>query len=133
MQTAGSAFSSTAAARLVIGLGQGIALHLLYLAAENGDWPATHGMVFAPLLLDAWFVPVILLLGLGNMRLRTLVAWGLAATCGSRASPRTTSLAARRRDRTGSSRVPRSRQARAFSRRPSWCRSSPSGCSSPRA
>ena len=41
MQTPGSAFSSTAAARLVIGLGQGIALHLLYLAAENGDWPAT--------------------------------------------------------------------------------------------
>jgi hypothetical protein len=80
MQTPGSACSSTAAARLVIGLGQGIALHLLYLAAENGDWPATHGMVFAPLLLDAWFVSVILLLGLGNMRLRTLVAWGLAAT-----------------------------------------------------
>jgi hypothetical protein len=79
MQTSSITFSSTAA-RLVIGLAQGIALHLLYLAAEKGVWPATHGMVFAPLLLIAWFVPVILLLGLGNMRLRTLVAWGIAVT-----------------------------------------------------
>jgi len=51
MQSPGTAVSSTAAARLVIGVAQGIALHLLYLAAEKGDWPATHGMVFAPLIL----------------------------------------------------------------------------------
>jgi hypothetical protein len=79
MQSPGTTSLSTAVARLAIGLVQGIALHLLYLAAEEGVWPATHGMMFAPLLIVAWFVPVILLLGLGNMRLRTLIVWGIAA------------------------------------------------------
>jgi hypothetical protein len=79
MQSPSPTFSSTAAARLAIGLAQGIALHLLYLAAEEGVWPATHGMVFAPMLVVAWFVPVLLLLGLGNIRWRTLVVWGTAA------------------------------------------------------
>jgi hypothetical protein len=80
MQVSGSAVSSTAGARLSIGVAQGIVLHGLYLVADHGAWPATHGMVFAPMLLVVWFVPVVLLLGLGNMRLRTLVVWGIAAT-----------------------------------------------------
>jgi hypothetical protein len=62
-------------ARLATGLTQGLFLYLLYLAVEFQTWPATHGVVFAPLLLVAWFLPVILLLSLGDMRLRRLLAW----------------------------------------------------------
>ena len=39
------------AARLTIGLLQGLALYLLYRAQEAGAWPATQGLVFVPLLL----------------------------------------------------------------------------------
>jgi hypothetical protein len=66
-------------ARLLIGLAQGITLYLLYLAADATVWPATQAMIFAPLVLVAWFVPVVLLLGAGNMRLRTLVGWSVVA------------------------------------------------------
>ena len=38
-------------ARLATGLAQGLVLCLLYSAAEAEWWPATHGLVFAPLLL----------------------------------------------------------------------------------
>ncbi|HUC66997.1 MAG TPA: DUF4153 domain-containing protein [Stellaceae bacterium] len=65
--------------RLLIGLAQGITLYLLYLAADAKAWPATQATTFAPLVLVAWFVPIILLLGTGNMRLRTLVAWSVVA------------------------------------------------------
>ena len=64
------------AQRLVIGLLQGLALYLLYYAADTKTWPATDGAIFAPILFVAWFVPTILLLSLGNMRWRTLVLWG---------------------------------------------------------
>jgi peptidoglycan/LPS O-acetylase OafA/YrhL len=67
------------AVRLATGLAQGVALCLLYSAAENGYWPATHGLVFAPLLLVACFVPVIVLNGAGNMRPRSLLVWAGAA------------------------------------------------------
>ncbi|HEX7968969.1 MAG TPA: DUF4153 domain-containing protein [Stellaceae bacterium] len=67
-------------ARLAVGLAQGLVLYLLYQAAKAKAWPATEGLVFAPLLLIACFVPLILLNGLGNMRRRTLLAWAGAAT-----------------------------------------------------
>jgi Domain of unknown function (DUF4153) len=66
---------SLGAARLGTGLGQGVLLYLLYLAVEFGIWPATQGLVFAPLLMLAWFLPLILLAGLGSMRPRTLLRW----------------------------------------------------------
>jgi len=67
------------AQRLVIGLLQGLALYLLYFAADKKAWPATDGAIFAPILFVAWFVPIVLLLSLGNMRRRTLVLWSGAA------------------------------------------------------
>lgn len=70
---------ATGMARLLIGLAQGITLYLLYLAADAKAWPATQAMTFAPLVLVAWFVPIILLLGTSNMRLRTLVGWSAVA------------------------------------------------------
>lgn len=67
------------AVRLVTGFVQGVALCLLYSAAESGYWPATHGLVFAPLLLVACLVPIIVLNGAGNMRPRSLLIWAGAA------------------------------------------------------
>src|SRR5689334_9852576 len=67
------ALPATAAARLAVGLGQGLALAVLYLLAEHKLWPATQGLVFAPLLLIAWFVPIVGLIGIGNLRRRTLL------------------------------------------------------------
>lgn len=71
---------SVAGIRLGIGIAQGIVLCLLYGAAETRAWPASNGLVFAPLLLVACFVPLIAIAGLGNMRHRILVAWAIAAT-----------------------------------------------------
>jgi hypothetical protein len=66
-------------ARLATGLGQGVLLYLLYLAVEFETWPATEGLVFAPVLVLAWFIPLLLLAGLGNMRPRRLLLWVAAA------------------------------------------------------
>ena len=66
-------------ARLATGVAQGVALCLLFSAAEAEWWPATRPLVFAPLLVIAWFVPVIVLNGLGNMRGRSLLIWAAAA------------------------------------------------------
>jgi hypothetical protein len=71
---------STALARVAVGLMQGIALYLLQQALESKAWPATDGLIFAPLLVVAMFVPVIVVVGLGNMRLGTLAAWTAVAT-----------------------------------------------------
>src|SRR5580704_1007822 len=68
------------AVRLATGLAQGLVLCLLYSAAEAEAWPATHGLVFAPLLLAACFVPIIVLNGAGNMRPRSLLIWAGAAS-----------------------------------------------------
>lgn len=76
--------------RLGIGLIQGLALWWLYHAAEADpyvgavepvrDWPATQPALFAPLVLVFFFVPVLLLAGVGRMRWRTLAIWAVAAT-----------------------------------------------------
>jgi hypothetical protein len=67
-------------ARAVIGLFQGLALYLIYLAFDERTWPATDDLVFAPLLLVTLFVPLLLSQALGSIRLRTLVIWGAGAT-----------------------------------------------------
>jgi len=71
---------SAAGSRLGIGIVQGVALCLLYGAAETTAWPASNGLIFTPLLLVACFVPIIVITGLGNLRPRTLTAWAIAAS-----------------------------------------------------
>jgi hypothetical protein len=66
--------------RLAVGLLQGVALLTLYQASEQKTWPATDGLVFAPLVAIASFVPLIVISALGHLRLRTLVAWAVVAT-----------------------------------------------------
>jgi hypothetical protein len=65
--------------RLAFGLAQGLALYLLFEAADAKSWPATDGLVFAPLLLVALFGPVVISLSAGNMRTGTLWLWTAAA------------------------------------------------------
>ncbi|SHJ58788.1 protein of unknown function [Bradyrhizobium lablabi] len=71
---------STPVIRLAIGLLQGVALLMLYQASEHKTWPATDGLVFAPLATIATFVPLIVISALGHLRLRTLAAWAVVAT-----------------------------------------------------
>jgi hypothetical protein len=66
--------------RLAIGLAQGLFLYGLQRAFVNKGWPATDGYLFAPLLTFGFFVPLIAISGLGNLRIRTLWIWLAAAT-----------------------------------------------------
>src|SRR5262249_32774409 len=70
-------------ARTVIGLLQGIGLYFLYLSSETKSWPATDGLVFAPLVVSAIFVPLVVIAALGHLRPRVLVGWTIVAlaTC----------------------------------------------------
>lgn len=66
-------------ARLAVGLAQGIALYLIYLAVDNKTWPATDDYWMAPLLMVFVFVPLLFVQGVGTMRWRTLLVWTTAA------------------------------------------------------
>ncbi|MBL0947020.1 DUF4153 domain-containing protein [Brevundimonas sp.] len=68
--------------RLLIGLLQGLALYGLYWSVDHTPrlWPATIPELFGPLVLVAAYLPVVLLGGLGRLRLKTLLIWtGVAA------------------------------------------------------
>lgn len=72
-------------ARLIIGLVQGLLLWGLWRSlgvtdADPAVWPATVPTLFAPLVLVCSYLPVVLLGGVGRMRVRTLVIWALAAS-----------------------------------------------------
>ena len=69
----------TAFARAVVGIVQGIALFFLFRATQTGGWPATDGQVFAPLLLVAVFVPLLIVTALGNLRIGALALWIIIA------------------------------------------------------
>ena len=62
--------------RILLGLLQGLLLHLLYHASTTHSWPATQPLAFGPLVLVASFVPLILISGLGHLDRRRLVLWG---------------------------------------------------------
>jgi len=70
---------TAAAARLAIGLSQGIVLFLLQHADEGKVWPATAPTLYAPLLLCVLMVPLIPLSALSAMRRSALLAWSAAA------------------------------------------------------
>src|SRR5580704_14508397 len=68
--------------RLGIGLIQGVALLILYQAFNDKTWPATDGLVFGPLVVVAAAIPLLVISGLGNIRLRGLIIWAAIATIG---------------------------------------------------
>jgi hypothetical protein len=67
------------AARLTLGLAQGLALYLLYRAVDGFGWPANDPLNFAPLLLVALYVPLLVSQAMGTMRIPTLAVWAAAA------------------------------------------------------
>jgi hypothetical protein len=68
------------ALRIGIGLAQGVLLYLLYQATQHHVWPATEPLLFAPLMLTALLVPLILVSTLGHATARQAASWvGLAA------------------------------------------------------
>ena len=71
-----------AAARLGIGLVQGLLLYGLWRSAMPSaamTWPATNPPLFAALVLACAFTPVMLLAGVGRLSARTLALWGVVA------------------------------------------------------
>jgi hypothetical protein len=66
--------------RIGVALAQGLALTWLYEAHEAKHWPATDALLFAPLVVVAVLIPLLIIAGLGNLRGRTLAIWAVAAT-----------------------------------------------------
>src|SRR5262252_7679376 len=71
---------SIAMTRVLVALAQGLAIYRLYEASEAKAWPATDGLLNAPAVAVALFVPVIVIVGIGSLRGRTLAIWASVAT-----------------------------------------------------
>jgi hypothetical protein len=69
-------------ARLVTALIQAAALYVLFESADARPpaWPANDPFLFQPALLCAWFVPAVVLIGLGQITARPLAIWTIAVT-----------------------------------------------------
>ncbi|GLS02134.1 DUF4153 domain-containing protein [Brevundimonas denitrificans] len=66
--------------RLGIGLLQGLGLYGLHRVSDGpATWGATHPLLFGPLLLVTAFLPIMLLAGVGRLRLVTLAIWTAVA------------------------------------------------------
>jgi hypothetical protein len=66
--------------RVLVALVQAVALYLLTDAAKAPlSWPATQPAAFVPLLLVFCCIAPLVLLGLGQVRLRPLMLWAIAA------------------------------------------------------
>ena len=66
--------------RLATGLIQGLALYLLYLAADIRFWPETQPAVFGALTLAVGYGPVVVLAGAGRIKPLALALWAGVAT-----------------------------------------------------
>lgn len=71
---------SVAGTRLLVGMLQGLALYLIFQAAEDKLWVADNSGLFAALLLALTIAPVLLVSGLGHIPPKTLWRWLLPAT-----------------------------------------------------
>jgi hypothetical protein len=70
---------TVAIVRLVIGLLQGVALYLLWRVADEPIWVAQLRPLFAAMALVIVYVPLVALVGLGSLRLKTFLAWTIVA------------------------------------------------------
>jgi hypothetical protein len=66
--------------RMGVGLLQGAALLALSETSEHHVWPATDGLVFAPLFTIGMFIPTLVVAGLTNLRPQTPLLWAAVAT-----------------------------------------------------
>ena len=77
----GAASHFVLASRILIAAIQAVALYLLTDAAKAPlSWPATQPAAFVPLLLVFSYVPILLLLGVGQVRARPLALWAIIAS-----------------------------------------------------
>jgi hypothetical protein len=67
-------------ARFSIGIFQAATLTVLYQAVERKSWLAADGLAFAPLLMVAIVIPILIISGLSNVRPRVLTVWTAVAT-----------------------------------------------------
>ncbi|MBV7535363.1 DUF4153 domain-containing protein [Duganella sp. sic0402] len=67
------------AARLAVGLVQGLLLYWLYAASRDVAWPATAAYLMVPLMLTLLVWPVLLVSSLGHLAPRKAAAWLLVA------------------------------------------------------
>jgi len=67
--------NQTASLRIAIGLAQGIALYALLEANRAKAWPGDRPETLWPLLAAAIFVPLLAIVGIGNLRRRPLTIW----------------------------------------------------------
>ncbi|GAW40705.1 hypothetical protein SH203_01105 [Brevundimonas sp. SH203] len=67
------------AIRLATGLVQGLALYLLYLAADGRTWPATQPALFGALALAAGYGPVTVLAAAGRIKPAAVILWTIVA------------------------------------------------------
>ena len=65
--------------RVGLGFAQGVALYGLHSAFEAKVGLAAHPLLFAPTLMVAAMVPLLVLSGLGELRWRTLAVWTVVA------------------------------------------------------
>ena len=65
--------------RVTIGLLQGVALYWLFSVVDEKTWPADRGEALAALRAAAIFVPLVAIVGVGNLRWRTFMAWCVAS------------------------------------------------------
>jgi hypothetical protein len=61
--------------RLVIGLTQGLILYWLYRSVETVQWPATDAYSLTVLLIVALFIPILFILGIGDLTRKQLGMW----------------------------------------------------------
>jgi len=76
----GASPATLGAIRIGIGVAQGLGLFWLHRASDvTASWPATQPLLFGPLLLVIGFLPIMLLAGVGRLRLMTLAVWAAVA------------------------------------------------------
>ena len=68
-----------AVGRLATGLVQGVALYLLYLAADGRVWPATQPALFGALALAMGYGPVVVLAAAGRIKPAAVILWTTVA------------------------------------------------------
>jgi len=66
-----------AAARLLIGIAQGLALYLLHEAGLKKSWPADQPDILRALSTAAGMTPFFMVLGIGNLRWPTFAIWSV--------------------------------------------------------
>jgi hypothetical protein len=75
-----ASFNFIAVLRAMIGLAQGLALYGLLEASRQKIWPGDQPTALWPLATVATFLPLLAIIGIGNLRWRSFAIWTAVAT-----------------------------------------------------